>query len=412
MGLSSGGIHAPDGPQDPFRRRPMRRRMNDRQGLTLDRPLVIATLVVIHVAVAVVLVARAGTLFGADGVERYSEIAGEGGMPYRDFDVEYPIADLPLIELMAESDVEGTYRHVVITALIGDLLCALAVAYGWGYATAGRYLLAMLPVLFLIFLGDDVIWLGLTVFSLALMRRGRQGLGGAALGLAALGRVWPLILVPTVVVPTTRRAILPLAVVTSVGLASWLVLAGFRGPEEVFGFRGAHGWEIESLVGATIWVVSGRSTVLESGAPRLGHLEIWHRFVLGVTLIIGLIAIGRRTKAWIGDVAGVPAIVAVAFLLAVSPIFGLGYAAWLVPWIAIAFPEGSARPFVVAAAAVVVLTGVLSVLYVATSTVWLVKTLVLARGAPCLAIVAGWFWATRRDATSGTITEPSSLPTV
>jgi hypothetical protein len=386
--------------------------MNDRQGLTLDRPLVIATLVVIHVVVAVVLVARAGTLFGADGVERYSEIAGEGGIPYRDFDVEYPIADLPLIELIAESDVEGTYRHVVITALIGDLLCALAVAYGWGYATAGRYLLAMLPVLFLIFLGDDVIWLGLTVFSLALMRRGRQGLGGAALGLAALGRVWPLILVPTVVVPTTRRAIVPLAVVTSVGLASWLVLAGFRGPEEVFGFRGAHGWEIESLVGATIWVVSGRSTVLESGAPRLGHLEIWHRFVLGVTLIIGLIAIGRRTKAWIGDVAGVPAIVAVAFLLAVSPIFGLGYAAWLVPWIAIAFPEGSARAFVVAAAAVVVLTGVLSVLYVTTSTVWLVKMLVLARGAPCLAIVAGWFWATRRDATSGTITEPSSLPTV
>jgi hypothetical protein len=151
------------------------------------------------------------------------------------------------------------------------------------------------------------------------------------------------------------------------------------------------------LIGATIWVLSGRSTVLESGAPRLGHVETWELFVLGVILVAGLIAVGRRTAAWKGEMAGVPAIVSVALLLAVSPIFGLGYAAWFVPWTAIAMPEKAARPFVLAATAVVVLTGLLSVLYVATSTLWLEKVLVLARGAPCLAIVAGWFWATRRE---------------
>jgi hypothetical protein len=387
-------MQLPDSPQTSSGAARMRQPWHGRESWSLDRPLVIATLVVMHVVVAVILVARADTLYGADGVARYSEIASEAGRPYRDFDVEYPVADLPLIELVAGSDVVETYRHVVITALVGDLLCALAVTYGWGFATAGRYLLSMIPLLFLIFVGDDVIWLALTAFSLALMRRGHEELGGAALGLAALGRIWPLILVPTVVFPCSRRAVVPLAVVTSVGLTTWLVLGGIRGPEEVLGFRGAHGWEVESLIGATIWIISGRSTVLESGAPRLGHIEMWHRFVLGLALVIGLVAIGRRTKAWIGDVAGVPAIVA----------------AWLVPWIAIASAERSARPFVVAAVAVVILTGVLSTLYVTTSTLWLVKALVLARGAPCLAIVAGWFWATRRDATPGPITEPSSLP--
>jgi hypothetical protein len=361
-----------------------------------ERPFIIVSLVAIHVAVALVLFVRADELYGSDGIERYSDLAGDIGRPYRDIEVEYPIADYGLIRLLATVDVERTYRVVVIVGLIGDLACASAVAYGWGAANAARYLLLMLPLLLLIFLGDDIVWLAATTLSLALMHRGQERIGGAALGLAALGRIWPIVLVPTVVVPSTRRALTPFLGVLAGGAAIWVAVGGIRGPAQVLTFRGAHGWEVESLIGATIWVLSGRSTVVESGAPRIGHALAWHRLALGTILVIGLIAIGRRARRWAGEPEGVPALAAVALLLVVSPLFGLAYASWLVPWSALAWDEDAGRPFAVAAVAVVLLTGLLAALYVTTSTVWLEQVLVLARGAPCLAIVAGLFWATRR----------------
>ena len=360
---------------------------------TMKRPsrqLVLIGLIAIHIGIAGLLLVRSQQLFGSDGVVRYSEIASRAGTPYRDFDVEFAPADVLVIEVAASADIVVTYRRIVALMLVVDLACATAIAYGWGWRGATVYLLLTMPILLIIYLGTDLIWVMLATLAFALIHRGHERLGGSTLALAMLGKVWPIVLIPLLVVTRRKQALGAFSFVGLIGVALWVVLGGTDAPRQVLTFRGAYGWEFESLIGALVWIIGRKPTALDRGAPRVGAISPTDRVVLIGVVAAGLWFAGRRARTWSGDVAGVPALASVAILLCVSPVFSLEYAAWLIPWAAIAATEDPGATYALAVAAVEAATGLLAILYVGFAAESLSKILLILRNGLCLAISIAW----------------------
>ena len=101
-----------------------------------------------------------------------------------------------------------------------------------------------------------------------------------------------------------------------------------------------------------------------AGRRGSGRSRLTDRVVLIGVVAAGLWLAGRRARTWRGDIAGVPALASVAILLCVSPVFSLEYAAWLIPWAAIAATEDPGATYALAVAAVEAATGLLAILYV------------------------------------------------
>jgi hypothetical protein len=113
-------------------------------------------------------------------------------------------------------------------------------------------------------------------------------------------------------------------------------------------------------------------------------------------LLIGLLvteAILWRRARHDRDMAGGTALAAVTALVVFSPLFSIQYAAWLLPWAAIAF-EGDVEERRVAtlAAGVIAMCGALSLSYqsAAPATDALEKWLLLVRNAMCVGLVGLW----------------------
>jgi hypothetical protein len=359
-------------------------------------PLVIG-LILVHVGFAIVLIMRAGLAFGSDGIDRYVEIATGEGRPYVDRQVEYMPVDVLVMEMVVVDSPEGSYRGFVMVALAADLGIGAVLAYGWGSATAVRYLVLSLAALPFLFLTTDLLSVFLAVAGIALAVRGREALGGVTLAAAVLTKVWPAAVIPALFVAGRRRAVAVACVGAATGFGAWLLYAGVGGPSQVLTFRGAKGWEVESVVGVVVWIALGRTTTVEQGAPRVGTAPTWARVGLGAALVFGLVALWRKARWWPGRLEGVPATVAVSLVIACSPLFSLGYVTWLLPWSAIAGDEREHRSFVWASGAAVALTGVMAVVYTGTGPVSqpALQTLILTRNVACLAIIAAWFKGAR-----------------
>ena len=339
------------------------------------------------------MIIRAGLAFGSDGIDRYIEIATSEGRPYVDRQVEYMPVDVLVMEMVVVDSPEGSYRGFVMVALAADLGIAAVLAYAWGSATAVRYLVLSLAALPFLFLTTDLVSVFLAVAGIALALRGRETLGGVTLAAAILAKVWPAAVVPALLVAGRRRAVAVACVGAASGIGAWLLYAGAGGPSQVLTFRGAKGWEVESIVGVVVWIALGRTTTVEQGAPRVGTAPTWARLGLGAALAFGLVAVWRKARSWPGRVEGVPATVAVSLVIACSPLFSLGYVTWLLPWSAIAGGEREHRAFVWACGAAVALTGVMAVVYTGAGPVSqpVLQTLILTRNVACLAIIAAWF---------------------
>ena len=122
--------------------------------------------------------------------------------------------------------------------LVVDLACATAIAYGWGWRGATVYLLLTMPILLIIYLGTDLIWVMLATLAFALIHRGHERLGGSTLALAMLGKVWPIVLIPLLVVTRRKQALGAFVFVGLIGVALWVVLGGTDAPRQVLTFRG------------------------------------------------------------------------------------------------------------------------------------------------------------------------------
>jgi hypothetical protein len=357
--------------------------------------VLVTALLTLHVTAALVVMLTPSSRIGQGDVSRFTEIANTPGRPYRDFPVEYAPGELLGIELTSGASLSQTRPAVAAVAILADLATWLLLARVWGRRAGAAYLGFAIPLMPLLFLGFYALPGMLAVAGFAWIRRRRQELGGVALAAAALTKVWPAVLAPALLIRRQHRAAAWFAGACAAGGALWIAYGGIGAIGQVATFRGAHGWQVESTVGAVLWAVTGGPLRVEQGAVRVGTVPGWAGPALALVLVALSVAAWRRARRWGGSVEGVPSMVAIVLVVVLSPLFSLQYVAWLLPWMAIASGEDEgSRRFVDLGVAAVLVTGIVAAIYI-----WspyeqlmpLVRALVLLRNAVCVGIVLRWF---------------------
>ena len=319
-----------------------------------------AALLLLRVVVVLTVIADVPH-FPSSAAMRFHEIAHAAGTPYRDVAVEYPIGELGLIDVVGRWSV-GIARAILALAAFGADLAAFAcVLAGWGREAARRYLLLGAPLLIFVYRRSDLVAVALAVAGVVLVRRRADRLGAGLLGLAVLSKLWPVVVLPILVLIRRTRALWATVVTVAAGVAGWLALGGLEGVRQVVSLRGASGWELESTIGAVVWPLTGEYRY-EQGANRTGAIPGWARAALAVLLVLGLAAVWWRARRAQVDPAGGPALAAVATLLVLSPVLSPGYIAWLLPWAAVASLD-TRRMFRLALAPCVITGGIFALWY-------------------------------------------------
>ena len=312
-------------------------------------------------------------------VARFTEIAAAEGRPYRDFPVEYPPVSLAAIEVTAGTNGNETGAHLVWLTFLCDLVIVAALASGWGPRTAVAYLFLSAPLLGFLYTTIDLISVALAVGAVALMVRGRDRLGGVAFAAAILTKVWPLVLVPAMVLQRKRRALVWSGATLTLSTFVWVWWGGASGLVQVATQRQTPGWEYESVVGSVLWAL-GRNFVVISNSSRLGFAPGWAKILLLGVAVAGIAAVWFRASRREPRELGLPAAAAVAILMATAPLLSPPYMIWLAPWAAIAWTERTG--YVRWLLAALMLVGGLMLLAssaFAEDALWSVKALVLLR---------------------------------
>ncbi|MEP6757758.1 MAG: glycosyltransferase family 87 protein [Actinomycetota bacterium] len=356
---------------------------------------VLSGLVAIHLLVLVVIVARASSLAPGDAdVARANRIATSPAIAYRNFPVEYMPLQTLFDRTLADGDIAAAGVRIAMVAFLADMAAAVAMAWGWGRRHAVTYLLLGFPLLSFLYLRFDLVAVALTAWSLALLHRRREELGGAALGLAVMAKLWPLVvLVPIFVFRKARRALVVGVVVCLAIGAWWYLTGGPKAPFQVVSFRGTRGWHVESVVGSVLWALGRGVPYREADAIRIGHAALAAKALLflGLLAVEGLI--WRRASRDGRDPAGAAALASVAALAVFSPLFSLQMAAWLLPFAALALDgDHDERHTAGVATVAVILTGLVALVWrdqTSTPASW-VAWLVVARNLVWIDIVVSW----------------------
>src|SRR5262245_43480672 len=273
----------------------------------------------------VILVAAARGHVTDPVVLRAERVAISPATPYRNF----PVGTLPL-----ETAIDGVIAGVgaglgmaliALVAFSADLAAAWALRWGWGRRPSVVYLLLGLPLLSFLYLRFDLVSVALAAWAIAWIRHRGDRLGGAALGLATMAKLWPVLLLPIVWMRANRRRSLPaFAVVVAVIGAWWYVTGGPKGPFQVVTFPGARGWDVQGSIGSALWAVGRGIPVPEFGVLRVGDASLWARGVLAIALVVCEVAVWRRAAGpGRPDPAGGAALAAVAAPLVFAPQFSV-----------------------------------------------------------------------------------------
>jgi len=326
--------------------------------------------------------------------QRAQRIVTSPATPYRDFPVEYMPLETLVLHGVVGPTLDVTVVRYAVLALVADLAAAVGIAWGWRRRDALLYLLIGTPLLAFGYQRFDYVPIAFAVWAMAiLLRRGDDPRAGVAFGLAILAKLWPVVLLPVLVLRRARRAMVGALILGVAGLA-WVAISGPKAPFQVISFRGATGWAIESTVGNLVWIVTGGQIYPQAGAARIGDAPSWAKGVLLLILLAGLILIWRRAHREDRALSGSASLAAVLALLVGSPLFSTQYVAWLTPWAALAFAadDRDARRMAVLAITAVAITGMIHASYLTRSPLTNVteKYGLLARNVLCVLAVGGW----------------------
>jgi len=166
------------------------------------------------------------------------------------------------------------------------------------------------------------------------------------LAAAVFAKLWPIALAPLLVLERRWKALAAWAVTGLVLLAAWVAWAGTRGPVDVLSFRGARGWQVESLPGIVLHLLDPTRANVEAGAWRTGLMPSWSRPLL-TALSAGGAALAwwwahRRRREGASDTVlyGLAPLAAVMSLLIFAPIISPQYLLWLLPFSAVLAARG------------------------------------------------------------------------
>ena len=295
-----------------------------------------------------------GSIIGGDA-RRYQQIADAEGVPYRDVRVEYPPGTVLVIEAVDADGLFASQVRLAVSQLAVDLATAAVLAWGFGRRTALAYLVLGAPFLAFpfLYLRVDLVPVLLAAAALAVLRRRSDGLGdvgaGGLLALAVLTKVWPFVLVPLLVVERRWRALAWCAGIGAVLGLAWVGVAGVDGVRDVVSFRGAQGWQLESVTGIVVHALDPARAHVESGAWRTGVMPAGARTLL-TALSLATAALAwwwaERSRAAPGTPEatairyGTAPLAAVLGLLVFAPIISPQYVLWLLPFAAVAVARG------------------------------------------------------------------------
>lgn len=312
-----------------------------------------------HAIVAAVCVASpAGHV---NDFARFWTIATSPGHAYRDYAVEYPPGALAaFVGLARLSPSPAAFTDwMLLVNLSADAAIVAALLWGWGIAPAAVFASLTLPILSLLYFRMDLWSIAAATAALAAGVRGRRYTGAALFAAGVALKLWPLPL-GAVLAARAWRERRPgparlFAGLVAGGAAVWLAWSGIDGIRQVLTFRGATGWEIESLVGSVWRAFEPASVRLESGAIRAG----WSHPALSAALF-ALSAPPAAWAAWRGAATGREGagwIAAVGTLLSCSALLSPQFIGWLVPGAAVAWSEDDRRSTALVALVVVVTLG-------------------------------------------------------
>jgi hypothetical protein len=294
-------------------------------------PTAVFLLVSAVVMVLFLLQASRGRVGGPDVFRflRVAHIAGRG----RVVPTEYAPGELLLIRVLFDTGaVETAAIRLALVSFAAHVTTWGAVRWGWGRTAGERYLIAVLPLLLLMYERIDLLPVAVAAWGVALAVRGRPRGAAVLLATAVLMKLWPAVLLPGLLLRGGRRAGAWFGAVTGTGLLAWIAYGGIDAPGQVVTFRGATGWEVGSTIGALVWTVTGEPIRQEAGSGRVGLAPAWAKALLGLLLLALLAVIWIRARVRDDDPGGRPALASVAALLLCTPLFSTQYAMWLLPW--------------------------------------------------------------------------------
>ena len=332
--------------------------------MSRPRQLLIAGLVV-HAVIGTMSIVRSGRPAG--DFDRYYEIASSPGRPYVDYAVEHPLGTLLLFKAFAPTPHgRRSFGLAVVTAnLAADTLIVLALLWGWGEVAAACFALAVIPMIEVLFNRIDLWSMAAATLALAAWRRDRRSVTAVALAVGGSLKLWPLLFTTSLLTPRRDRPsggtfqlgrvpAWPIAVFVAAAVAlagaAWLV-AGVQGMLQVLTFRGARGWQIESVVGSVMRLFDHSPIRLESGSWRMGEMNrVTAILLFAAAAPVSLWSFWRGARS---ARVGAGWLASVSTLLVLSALFSVQYVGWLVPGAAIAWVEGDRRAALIAAVAVV-----------------------------------------------------------
>jgi uncharacterized membrane protein len=283
-----------------------------------------------------------------------------GEVPYHAFFVEYPPVSLAIFLLpkLAGGDV-GSYGVAFrVAAAVAIAITIVAVVRSIPYVSNDRRHLFAAAV----FVGATPVFLGsvtlarydtwaaaITSIAIFLVVSGRSSMSAAALGLGGATKVYPLLLLPLLLVQVARRsgrgAAARCAAIAGATFAAPVLPFAVAAPGGVaFSFKTqlSRVLEIESLSGALLLcahrvsvyrptIYEGLSFQLVGGLPAmLGTIQT---VVLGATIAITWWLFGRRARNYDDVILAVAAVLAVT--VAFNKVLSPQYLVWLTPVVAL-----------------------------------------------------------------------------
>jgi hypothetical protein len=241
------------------------------------------------------------------------------------------------------------------------------------------------------------------VGAVALVVRGRDRLGGVAFAAAILAKVWPLVLLPVLVLQRKGRALVWSGAALTLGTFVWVWWGGASGLVQVATQRQTPGWEYESAVGSVIWAL-GRNFVIINDSTRVGVAPGWTKALLLGAALVGIAAVWYRASRREPRELGFPAVAAMSILMLSAPLLSPPYMIWLAPWAAIAWMErtGYVRWLL---AALMLVSGLMFLAFSSEllyyHALWSVKAILLLRNALLAAVPATYLLERRISSSAG-----------
>lgn len=250
-----------------------------------------------------------------------------GHLPYVDRVVEYPVGAGLL--LYAAALVRASALGVLTVTAVAAAALAVTTGLALRAVAGGRAWRWMIgpPLLLYAFQNWDVFAIAAMVAGIVAYRRGRTGAAGALLGLGAVVKLFPGVIVPVLVADRLGRGDRRGAIGIVVAAAGVVLAANVP-----FALANPRGWwwtaSFQGRRAATwgsVWPYLDRWARLPVARPAVA--DVVSLLVLGVGIAVLVVLMARRRLDWLGAAA-----VAVVLFVLANKVYSPTYDLWLVPF--------------------------------------------------------------------------------